>query len=822
MKKITSLSILFLLISFSSAVFAGKIVYPWRATTAIVKAGETFEVWFNADGGQTITSVELQSQYLNVTPTISNTVNQTWVYDQWSGNTCNVKLTVSVPANTPADRYNLVLKTSSGNEVSLAAVKVIKDYKTNFYVFHISDAHRWQGSYDALAISKNVAATIDIANIISPEMVFETGDNHYQNTNSVASSLQRITDYYNGFMNGTEFVNGLNNFSAPVFSIPGNHDTPQKNYELEPGFPAAGYTKVPSAAWNDFYGLQAHNFCYGNARFIGLNNSWFSDEATGIPNFSHQTDEAKVWLNTVGKGTFRIGYCHVMTPTPLKAFYEPLLLAGAPLNFIMAGHCHWAGNTHTIKDYPNVKITHTTYPLREVSRKAPFNLYKVDLIANKYTAIGDSIGAQEGVLTASDFTTVKLKLTYSKTNDGSNSDNTATIVNKFNFPITGARVRFVVPKGNPYYLKNATITQEFDGTNFHIIDANYDLEANSTYIVSLFKGIQIDECPNDPNKMDPGICGCGVPEGSCPIAASAITLNATAVRLVLNTTRQLKATISPANTTNKIVNWVSSNPAVATINSDGEVNAISVGNTTITASTYDASKVATASITVLPTTNIYQAEDAEYVGPLDVTNQPGYNGTGFLDYTNASNDYIKWNVYVPADGTYTLSFRYALTANRPLKLTVNDEVRVASVSFPITGAWSTWSTYTVNQALVEGANSIMLTAIGSSGGNFDELTISGNGISALNNIKSDMDGKSVRIYPNPLHTNKLSIDMVGFENSNDVQVKIMNLVGQIVFQKNTKSITHLEIDTLNLLSKSVYTVTVESGSSKVSNMLILN
>lgn len=822
MKKNTTLTILLLTIGILNNVYAGKIVYPWRATTAIVKSGETFEIWMKADAGQNLNSVELRSPFITVAGTVVDTKTDTWVYDKWSENSCNRKFTISIPANTPADRYDLILKTTTSDEISLAAVKVIKEYKTSFYVFHISDAHRWQGSYDALAISKNVAATIDIANIINPEMVFETGDNHYQNTNSVASSQQRITDFYNGFMSGTEYVNGLNNFSAPVFSIPGNHDTPQKNYELEQGFPNPGYTKVPSVAWNDFYGLQAHNFTYGNARFIGLNNAWFSDESTGIPNFTHQTDEAKAWLNQVGKGTFRIGYCHVMTPTPLKAFYDPLFKAGAPLNLILAGHCHWAGNTHSIKEYPNVKITHSTYPLREVSRKAPFNLYKVDLVANKYMAIGDSIGAQEGVLTASDFSTVKLKLTYSKANDGSNTDNNATIVNKFNFPINSARVRFVVPKGNPYYLKNATITQEFDGTNFHIIDATYDLEANSTYVVSLFKGIQVDECPNDPNKMDPGICGCGVPEGSCPIAATAITVNATTARLVLNTIRQLKATISPTNTTNKTVNWESSNPAVATINSDGVVNALSVGNTTITASTYDASKVATANITVLPTTNTYQAEDAEYVGPVEVANQPGYNGTGFLDYTNASNDYIKWNVYVPADGTYALTFRYALTANRPMKLSINDIMRVASVSFPVTGAWSNWGSYTVNQALVEGANSIMLTAIGSSGGNFDEMTISGNGISALKSVESDTDGKSVIIYPNPLRTNKLYINMLGYENENNVQVRILNLLGQTVFHKSLKNPSQLEINTLDLLAKSIYNVSVESGNTKISNKLILN
>ena len=823
MKKITILSILFLIISFTTVVSAGKIVYPWRSTTAIVKAGETFEIWFNADAGQSVNSIELQSQYLNVTPSITNSVNETWVYDKWSENTCNLKLTVTVPANTPADRYNLVLKTSTGNETSLAAVNIIKEYKNSFYVFHISDAHRWQGTYDTNKILKMVATTIDIANIINPEMVFETGDNHYPNTNSPASTAQRTNDYYNGFTSGTEFIKGLNQFSAPIFSVPGNHDTPQKNYQLEPGYPAAGYTKVPSQYYNEYYGLQAHNFSYGTARFIGLNNAWFSDEADGIPNFQHQTDEAKAWLDKVGKGTFRMGYCHVMTPNPLKAFYDPLFKVAAPLDLILAGHCHWAGITHSIKDYPNVKITHTGYPLRELHRKAAFNLYKLDLTTNKYTAIGDSIGAQEGLATIDDFTSVKLKLTYTKANDGLNAENTATIVNKFNFPISDARVRFVVPKGNQYYLRNATISQEFDGNDFHVIDANYNLEANSTTVVTLHTGIQVDLCPNDPNKMDPGFCGCGIPEGSCPVLATDISINAASARLVLKTSRKLKATILPVNTTNKIINWVSSNPEVASINSDGIVNALSVGNTTITASNYDASKMATTAITVLPSTNTYQAEDAEYVGPVEVANQPGYNGTGFLDYTNASNDYIKWNVYIPADGIYTLSFRYAIASNnRPLKLTINDAVSVASLAFNSTGAWSTWKTVTTSQALIEGNNTIMLTTIGSSGGNYDELTISGNGISALKSVESGTDGKTVRIYPNPLHANGLFIDMLGFENSKNVEVKIMNLIGQIVFQKSLDNPTKFEMNTLDLQSKSIYTVLVESGNTKISNKLIIN
>ena len=27
----------------------------------------------------------------------------------------------------------------------------------------------------------------------------------------------------------------------------------------------------------------------------------------------------------------------------------------------------------------------------------------------------------------------------------------------------------------------------------------------------------VDNCPDDPNKTEPGLCGCGVPEGTCAI-----------------------------------------------------------------------------------------------------------------------------------------------------------------------------------------------------------------------------------------------------------------------------------------------------------------
>ncbi|NDP28850.1 MAG: carbohydrate-binding protein [Flavobacterium sp.] len=818
MKKISTIFILTLLLAFSSSSWCQKIVYPWRATTAIVKSGESFEVWFNPDAGQTVNSIELKGPYNTVTGTITNSNTQPWVYDKWSENTCNRRITVKVPADAPMDRYDLILKTSTGDEISLAAVKVIKEYKNSFYIMHMSDAHRWQGGYDTPNIVlKEISTIIDIANIIDPEMIIETGDNHYQNLLVESSTRSRIDQYMNGFMNGSEYVNGMNNFFAPVFSVPGNHDTPRKGYEFEPEYPSPGYEKNPSIHYNKFYGLQAYNFKYGNVRFIGVNNSWFPDNKTGTPNFSHQTDEAVDWLSKVGNGVMRIGFAHVNTSEPLAYFYDPLKAVGAPLDLIMVGHSHSITNSpHTVD---GKKIAYTTLTPREGTRKVPFNLYKIDAVAGTYETIGNEQAIQEGVTIAKDYSTVKLKLTYSKPNDGTSNSNIATINNKFNFPISGARVRFVVPKGSPYYLTNATVKQDFDGTNFHIVDAVVDLVANDITEVKINAGVPIDNCPSDPNKMDPGFCGCGVPEGTCAIVPTGITLAPSSAKINIATTRQFTAVIAPKYATERTVIWESSNAAIASVSNTGLVTAIAEGTATITAKTFDGSFQSSSTITVINDVVNYQAEYAEFVGPVEVSNQPGFFGTGFLDYTNASNDFVKWTINVNAAGTYELSVRYALASgNRPLKMSINDEVRIPSITFPTTGSWSNWSFYKTNQSLNAGNNTIALTAIGGSGPNVDQIAITNT--LGLNDANRDIE-RSVVVFPNPLSDGKLTVSFDNFDDDTNLRMTIATLSGQIIYRSAVTDTCHMDLDLSGKLNDGVHLVIVESDQTKVVKKLIV-
>ncbi len=122
----------------------------------------------------------------------------------------------------------------------------------------------------------------------------------------------------------------------------------------------------------------------------------------------------------------------------------------------------------------------------------------------------------------------------------------------------------------------------------------------------------------------------------------------------------------------------------------------------------------------------YEAENALLSGPLIASNNAGFSGSGFADYTNPSGDYIDWTVTATAAGLYDLSFRYALqSGNRPLAIQVNGETVSASLGYPSTGAWDAWTYITLpSQYLQAGSNTIRATAIGSSGPNMDHLLLS--------------------------------------------------------------------------------------------------
>lgn len=96
--------------------------------------------------------------------------------------------------------------------------------------------------------------------------------------------------------------------------------------------------------------------------------------------------------------------------------------------------------------------------------------------------------------------------------------------------------------------------------------------------------------------------------GTENIPVNGVTLDKTALNLAVSDNAALQATVAPTNATNKSVRWSSNNTAVATVNNNGNVKAVSAGQATITVTTEDGRKTATCQITVterkVPVTSI--------------------------------------------------------------------------------------------------------------------------------------------------------------------------------------------------------------------------
>ena len=119
-----------------------------------------------------------------------------------------------------------------------------------------------------------------------------------------------------------------------------------------------------------------------------------------------------------------------------------------------------------------------------------------------------------------------------------------------------------------------------------------------------------------------------------------------------------------------------------------------------------------------------QAEAAAFGGGRLALARSGYTGTGYVDFSNLSGDFVAWAVSVKAAGKYNLGVRYAngSTIARPVELRVNGAA-AGAVPFAPTGGWSNWSTVEVPVTLAAGANEVSIVANGSGGPNVDALVV---------------------------------------------------------------------------------------------------
>ena len=130
---------------------------------------------------------------------------------------------------------------------------------------------------------------------------------------------------------------------------------------------------------------------------------------------------------------------------------------------------------------------------------------------------------------------------------------------------------------------------------------------------------------------------CKVTVSDKEIKVTGVKLNKSETNLLVSGNETLTATVLPEGATNQNVTWKSDKPEIATVDANGKVTAVKVGEATITVTTEDGGKTATCKVTVSETSvavtgvTLNKTETSIFVGgsetltatvaPADATNQ---------------------------------------------------------------------------------------------------------------------------------------------------------------------------------------------------------
>jgi uncharacterized protein YjdB len=328
------------------------------------------------------------------------------------------------------------------------------------------------------------------------------------------------------------------------------------------------------------------------------------------------------------------------------------------------------------------------------------------------------------------------------------------------------------------------------------------------------------------------------------IFVSSITVTPTTATIAMDNVRQLTATISPVNASNKNTTWTSSNTNVATVSSLGLITSVAPGTCTITVTTQDGDKKAIAAITVSPRpinkiiSNCDSNSGWTSSNTLTVNSTDKKVGTASLQSVGLLNpDFTR--VFSPPINTgstiqdgnlqfwYFISDISAFTAVNQVELGSGGAADKNEFSWNIgtptlQNGWNTlqngWNLVTLrfSTAGITGGTPD-LSAINwfriyrekgaSVTTKIDQIIVDG----SLLNTDTNILLSGVSVFPNPLKEDKLTIKVDGVNTSEIFKLTISNLQGQVVYQTNFSGKNFIEINTAGLLKSAVYLVSVQSG-----------
>ena len=163
------------------------------------------------------------------------------------------------------------------------------------------------------------------------------------------------------------------------------------------------------------------------------------------------------------------------------------------------------------------------------------------------------------------------------------------------------------------------------------------------------------------------------------IPVTGISLNTSSMTMKVGETKALSATVAPSNATDKTVTWISSNTSVATVDSNGKVNAKSAGSATISATA--GSFTANCSVTVVvPVVSVS-------LNKTELTLEKGKNATltATINPSNATDKTVTWKSSNTAIATVDQNGKVTAVevGSAVITVTTNDGSKTATCSVTV-------------------------------------------------------------------------------------------------------------------------------------------
>jgi len=470
---------------------AADIVYPWRAASAIVQAGDGFCVWFNNPENAAIDSVRLIGPFTILKTGIDSIITGRFEYDSYTHGSVNNRIYVQAPTLAPMGLYHLAVHCGGETLVSLKSVQVIDHFKPAHSFIHISDLHvsrQWQGSA-AKGYAKELELLdrfIRVANIIAPDFILITGDNihHYTRLNAdsdgwggenvyAADQPPLVEEKYRNLFEGAGGFAGLYALEVPFFLTTGNHDF----YGV-----ASTDHMAKAKQWNALCGLRVYGFSYAGTRVV-VADDYLGDPKTDIPDrhplSGLQGQTLKNFFKENGAGCLRIMAQH--RPDRIDtAFIDQY-----KINILLNGHRHdpaaeWVGATPTLSTRPGT-VCRSGESGRWATTLGFFRLFYTN--EDSFTFTPPLRFCRNPTAPVHELK-LNLTLDFSRPNDGSSRQNTGLIINNLGVDLPHCRIRFIMKKGT-YTIDRGCIEQILHADKVTVVDVRVPVKANARETVAI-------------------------------------------------------------------------------------------------------------------------------------------------------------------------------------------------------------------------------------------------------------------------------------------------------------------------------------------------